>query len=131
MILRVIEHLKVASDVVGGVTGTVADLIKMTIKIIRPRVIEDGEADEGTGASTTEDTLSAIQEDLRRKVTLAYIRHMSAPPRLEAEIATTEVREVGSSEMLARVKMRVTEDGVEWATVVDRDGELVARLVSE
>ena len=57
------------------------------------------------------------------------VRRLAAP--LEADMVTSHVKEAGDAEVLARVKMEVTEDGVEWATVVDRDGELAERLVSE
>lgn len=60
-----------------------------------------------------------------------FIANVSSPRRLEAEMATSHVNEAGSENILARVSMEVTEDGMEWATVIDSDGELTERLVNE
>lgn len=123
-VLKVAEHLEVPPDVAGGISGTVTDLLKLAIRALRARLeAEDGEDPERI--------LARIREDLRRRVMTAFIRFVASPRRLEADMVTSHVKEAGDAEVLARVKMEVTEDGVEWATVVDRDGELAERLVSE
>lgn len=127
-VLTIAEHLELPRDVAGSVTGPANDLIKIAVRTVRPRL----QAGRARNAPPDADPLlSAIRESLRRRVMTAFLRFIAAPRRLEADMTTSHVKEAGDREMLARVKMEVSEDGVEWATVVDRDGELAERLVSE
>ena len=73
----------------------------------------------------------AIRENLRRAAMTVFIAYVASPRRLEAEMTTSHIKEAGSDSVIARVVMEVNEDGMEWATVVDADGELTERLVSE
>ncbi|MDE0370392.1 MAG: hypothetical protein OXI84_09675 [bacterium] len=127
------EHLELTPYVAVNVTGPVNDLVKMVIRTIRPRLAgaPNGEGEPEEGADAGERRLSAIREDVRRRVMISFLRFLASPRRLEADITTNHVKEAGGSETLARIRMEVTEDGVEWATVSDRDGEPGTRLVSE
>ena len=121
------EQLDLPPDVAGSITGTVNELVKMAIKTVRRRV----EVRAAAKGGDPERLLSLIREGLRKRLMTAFIRFIVSPRRLQADITTSHVKEAGDSDTLARVKMEVTEDGVEWATVVDRDGELAERLVGE
>lgn len=130
-VVKVVEYRDSGPDLPGSLTGTIGDLIKFVVKTTRARLGTEQTEESGGQAVNPEELLATIREDLRRRVMTAFIRYMASPRRLEAELATMQIREAGSREMLARVKMTVSEEGVEWATVTDRDGELVDRLVSE
>ena len=131
-VLAIAEHLELPPDVSGSITGAVTDLVKIAIRAIRTALQVEQEAEESEDdREDPERLLARIREDLRRRVITAFIRFVASPRRLQADMATSHVKEAGDSDILARVKMEVTEDGVEWATVVDRDGELAERLVSE
>ena len=131
-VLTIAEHLELPLDVAGSVTGPANDLIKIAVRTVRPRLQAARQAGGARNLAPDEDPLlSAIRENLRRRVMTAFLRFIAAPRRLEADMTTSHVKEAGDREMLARVRMEVSEDGVEWATVVDRDGELAERLVSE
>ncbi len=121
-LLKVAEYQEASPGMAGSLTGIVGDLVKFVVRMIRPK-LEAG--------PDSEQELSAIREDLRRRAMTTYVQYVAAPRRLEAEMSTMQVKEAGSREILARVRMTVTEDGVEWAEVVDADGEPVDRLVSE
>ena len=121
------EQLDLPPDVAGSITGTVNELVKMAIKTVRRRV----EVRSAARGGDPEHLLSLIREGLRKRLMTAFIRFIVSPRRLQADITTSHVKEAGDADTLARVKMEVTEDGVEWATVVDRDGELTERLVGE
>ena len=126
------EHLELPPDVAGSITGPVNELIKIAIRTIRERL--EAERDAGGAETAPKDPdllLSRIRERLRRRVMTAFIRFITSPRRLEADMITSHVKEAGDRELLARVRMEVTEDGVEWATVMDPDGELAERLVGE
>lgn len=121
-VLKVAEFQEAGPGMAGSLTGIVGDVVKFVVRMLRPK-LEDG--------PDREQELGAIREDLRRRAMTTYIQYVAAPRRLEAEMSTMQVKEAGSREILARVRMTVTEDGVEWAEVVDADGEPVDRLVME
>ncbi len=131
VVVRVVEHIEEDSGLASSISSTVTDLIKVVMRTIRPRVSGGEESDEENGTNDAEGLLAQVREDLRRGVMTAFMRYVATPRRLDAEMSTTQVKEVGSREILARVRMEVSEDGVEWVTVVDQDGELVDRLVDE
>ena len=119
------RHRDLPPDVAGSVTGTVNDLVKIAMRTVRRSLKQRASQDP------VAERLASMRDGLRREVMSTFIRFLVSPRRLEADITTSHVKEAGSSDMLARVKMEVTEDGVEWATVTDPDGELAERLVSE
>lgn len=125
------EQLDMPPDVAGSITGTVNELIKIAIKTLRRRIEARAAGQSPALGRDPEHLLSLIREGLRKRLMTAFIRFIVSPRRLQADITTSHVKEAGDSDTLARVKMEVTEDGVEWATVVDRDGELEERLVGE
>lgn len=129
VVVKVAEYQDTGPEVPGSLTGTVGDLIKFVMQTLRPSL--DGEEERGARAADREELLANIRENLRRRAMTVFIRYVASPRRLEAEMSTMQVKEAGSREILARVKMMVSEDGVEWATVTDSDGELVERLVHE
>ena len=124
-VLTIDEHLKLPADISGSVSGAVTDLVKIAITTIRPRLQADSEGEEA------ERLLASVRTRLRQRVMTAFIRYLASPRRLEAEMITSHVKEAGSAEVLAKVRMEVSEDGIEWATVVGGDGELEERLVDE
>lgn len=130
-VLKVAEHQKLPPDVAGSITGTVTDLIKLAVRTIRKHLETLRKADETRSAAEDEHLLMTIRENLRRAAMTVFIAYVASPRRLEAEMTTSHVKEAGSENILARVTMEVTEDGMEWATVVDSDGELTERLVNE
>ena len=129
--LKVAEHQKLPPDVAGSITGTVTDLIKLAVRTIRKHLETLREADETRSAAEDEQLLMAIRENLRRAAMTVFIAYVASPRRLEAEMTTSHIKEAGSDSVIARVVMEVNEDGMEWATVVDADGELTERLVNE
>lgn len=131
VVVKVVEYQEAGTEVPGSLTGTVGDLIKFVMRMVRARLGPEGEGEREGAAVDREELLGTFREDLRRRAMTAFIRHLASPRRLEAEMSTTRVKEVGNRDMLAKVRMTVTEDGVEWSTVVDSDGEPVDRLVSE
>lgn len=68
--------------------------------------------------------------DLRTAARLEFLKARSAPPRLAALFTSAEVREAGGPEQIARLRLKISEQGLEWATL-DSDGSPRERLVPE
>jgi hypothetical protein len=72
----------------------------------------------------------AAEMALKEAVRLEFLKMRPAPPRVTALVTTAEMRELATAENVTRVRLKVTEQGVEWATV-DADGVSRERLVPE
>jgi len=71
-----------------------------------------------------------FQEGMRRAMLVAFIPLRSDPSRLEVLVTTAEVREAGPRELLAQLRLSISEDAMEW-TMVERDGGTQDLLVPE
>lgn len=74
--------------------------------------------------------IEKLESELKQVAQLEFLKLRPAPPRLHVLATTNEIREVGSSENLTRIKLRVTEDAVEWTTI-ESEGQMQDRLVPE
>lgn len=59
-----------------------------------------------------------------------FLKARAPPPRLMALVTTSEVREAGTPEHLTRLRIKVSEQAVEWTTV-ESEGRQQERLVPE
>lgn len=109
-------------DTRGSLTGVVSDLIEAALEPLRKP--------ERSGGALRGERLENVREELKRRVMVGFLKLQSAPPRLEAEVMTHRVAE-GPTDLLARIKMKVSEEGMEWARVENEDGGVEDRLVAE
>ena len=61
---------------------------------------------------------------------VAFLPLRSDPSRLEVLVTTAEVREAGPRDLLAQLRLSISEDAMEW-TMVERDGGKQDLLVPE
>lgn len=83
-----------------------------------------------SGKPDDRERLKKITAELRTAARLAFLKARIAPPRLTALVTTQEVREAGSAENVTRLRLKITEESVEW-TQVESDGEMRDRLIPE
>lgn len=69
-------------------------------------------------------------EELETAVRLAFLKLRTPPPRLSVMVTTAEIREVGNEEAVTRLRLRVSEEGLEW-TSIESEGVWRDRLVPE
>jgi hypothetical protein len=62
-------------------------------------------------------TLAPLETELGDAVRLAFLNLRIPPPRLMVLVTTSEIREAGTAENITRLHLKVSEQGVEWATV--------------
>lgn len=67
--------------------------------------------------------------ELREAARIAFLGLRKPPPRLSVLVTSSEIREA-ASESVARIRLRISEHGVEW-TQIEREGVLRDRLVPE
>jgi len=71
-----------------------------------------------------------VGADLKQAARLEFLKLRKAPPRLMALVTSAELREAGGPENVTRLRLKVTEQGVEWTTV-ESEGLPQERLVPE
>lgn len=59
-----------------------------------------------------------------------FVRLEKPPPRLNVMVTTAEIREAGPSEIVTRLRLKMTEEAVEWTTIVS-NGDRKDRLIAE
>lgn len=74
--------------------------------------------------------IETLDTELRNAVKLEFLKLRQPPPRLNVLATTQEIREAGPSEIVTRIKLRLTEQAVEW-TSVESEGQKQDRLVPE
>jgi hypothetical protein len=71
-----------------------------------------------------------IGAELREVVRLEFLKLRTPPPRLTVIVTSAEIREAGTAENLTRLRLKVSEQGVEWTTI-ESEGVRRDRLVPE
>ena len=72
----------------------------------------------------------ALAAELREAVRLEFLKLRTSPPRLTVLVTSGEIREAGTAENLLRLRLKVSEEGVEWAPI-ESEGVRRDRLVPE
>lgn len=76
------------------------------------------------------DQILKLSAELKTSVRLAFLKTRVPPPRLSALVTTQDIREAGIGENITRLKLKISEESVEW-TLVESDGRMQGRLVPE
>jgi hypothetical protein len=100
----------VADDLTAAAVRAVADSVRVSGK--------DAEA------------IPKFEAELREAVRRQFLNLRTPPPRLMVLVTTAEVREAGPTENVTRLRLKVSEQGVEWTTI-ESDGVRRDRLVPE
>ena len=79
---------------------------------------------------TEKKRIETLETELRNAVKLEFLKLRQPPPRLNVLATTQEIREAGPSEIVTRIKLKLTEQAVEW-TSVESEGQKLDRLVPE
>lgn len=68
--------------------------------------------------------------ELREATRLEFLKLRTTPPRLTVLVTSAEIREAGTAENLTRLRLKVSEQGLEWTTI-ESEGATRDRLVPE
>lgn len=112
----------VASPEVGVPIGDAAD------RFVRVALAPLANAQGSTAADST--SLQSLGEKLASQARVAFLNLRETPPRLNVLVTTSELRQAGPSDLLARLHLSISEEGFEW-TMIESAGTSNARLVPE
>jgi hypothetical protein len=76
------------------------------------------------------ETAERLRSRLASAAAAAIANAVVAPPRLHVAVTSRELREAGPLEMLARLKLTISEEAMEWS-VSESEGTTTARLIPE
>jgi hypothetical protein len=68
--------------------------------------------------------------EIRETVRAEFLKLRTPPPRLTVLVTSAELREVGTAENIMRLRLKVSEQGLEW-TSIESEGGRRDRLVPE
>ena len=68
--------------------------------------------------------------ELKDTTRLEFLKLRTPPPRLTVLVTSAEIREAGTADNLTRLRLKVSEQGLEWTTI-ESDGVQHDRLVPE
>jgi hypothetical protein len=71
-----------------------------------------------------------LAAELKEAVRLEFLKLRTQPPRLSVLVTTAEIREAGATENVTRLRLKVSEAGMEWTTI-ESEGVQRDRLVPE
>ncbi len=77
------------------------------------------------------DVQKAILGSLRRAARENLLEKPGLPPRLKVNVLTAEVKDKAAPVHVARIKLTVREEGLEWTTIEHDDGSSESRLTPE
>ena len=69
--------------------------------------------------------------DLRSKANKVALRKLGSPPRIEATIVSSEIKDKSSPENVTRIRVVMREEGMEWSVAVKEDGARRSILIPE
>lgn len=75
-------------------------------------------------------TTGALADELRAAARLELLKARTPPPRLVTLVTGAELREAGPAELHTRLRLKITEQGLEWTTI-EAEGQSHERLVPE
>lgn len=122
LLVERIAALTGPSDVAVDVIRVADDLAHVTAQWISKVRLPDGLLDS--------ERVRDFEAELKAAARLALIKVRTPPPRLHVLVTTAELREAGPSEIITRLKLKISEEAVEWTTV-ESDGREQDRLVPE
>jgi hypothetical protein len=84
---------------------------------------------EGTAAPAVGET-TALSAQLRAAARLEFLKLRPPPPRLRVAVTSAQIRELGTDNNVTRLRLKITEQGMEWTSVESADGRS-ERLIPE
>lgn len=108
--------------VAGSVTQLADELVQAAVQ-----ALGDMRRKERTGELAMDE--KSVNE-FKAAARVEFLTQRKAPPRLQVLVTNAELREAGPPENLARLRLSISEESVEW-TVIESQGKSTAKLSLE
>jgi len=102
------------TEISVGVHRLADDLSETTAKLFRDR--------EPAGPLGRAAAEPSFLLELKEASRLAFLKLRSPPPRLNVAVTSAEIREAGSPDNLTRLRLKVSEQGLEWTSIESEEG---------
>jgi hypothetical protein len=116
-------------ELLGGPTETAIDVHRIADDLTSTALRVIGETRGGAELAKPA-TAERFAAELNETVRLEFLKLRTPPPRLLALVTSAEIRAVDAPESVTRLRVTLTEQGVEWTTI-ESDGVSRDRLVPE
>lgn len=87
-------------------------------------------ADGKPGGEAEQLSAAEHAQQLGGAARLAFLELRKSPPRVRVLVSSAEIREAGTAENVTRIRLKISEQGVEWASV-ESEGKRRDQLVPE
>lgn len=88
-------------------------------------------SDASSEVRVSGDTVRSIIDDVRRRVQDVAEVKPGQPPRINATVMTSEVKEKADPNTITRIRITLREEGLEWGSARASNGALMQRLLPE
>jgi hypothetical protein len=110
------EMTRAPMEISIDVQSVADDLCATTVKVIkRLKCFGSGKAEALISPS--------LENEFRDRVRMDFLKLRTSPPRLTVMMTCSDLHAAGASECLARLRLKVAEQGMEWARIESDDGE--------
>jgi hypothetical protein len=82
------------------------------------------------GTRISPEAVKKVTDEVREATRVDILNQATPPSGLKVLVTAAELRSAGPPDLLARLRLSITEEGVEWS-VTDQDGKRLERLVPE
>jgi hypothetical protein len=82
------------------------------------------------GQEIKPDQLERLAAEVKTAARAEFVNLRTPPPRLHVLVTSAELRQAGPPDVLARLRLSITEEGVEW-TVIESQGRSYQKLRPE
>lgn len=117
-----LRQFEAPNETLVNVSSFADDLTDTALRIIKERKPPRGLQEV--------DFPALLEDELRRTTRFEFLKMRTPPPRLAVLVTTAEIQAAGPTENVMRLRLKVSEEGVEW-TVFETDGVRRDRLVPE
>ena len=109
LLVERIAALTGPSDIAVDVIRVADDLAHVTAQWISEVRLADGLLDS--------ERVGRFEAELKAAARLALLKVRTPPARLHVLVTTAELREAGPSDIITRLKLKISEEGFEWTTI--------------
>ena len=115
-------RIAIPTEISVDVNRVADDLTVMAFRVIGELIPKPAASEAVTHLTATADFAETVRNE--------FLKLRAAPPRLMVQVTSAEIREAGTAENVTRIRLKVSEQGVEWAKI-ESGGVQYDRLVPE
>jgi hypothetical protein len=131
------RELELKRELKGALDGTLLSLsqpLEVAVDVgraAREFAAVAANAMEASGKLDLDSSRQDLEARLQKAAHQEFMNLRKPIPRLDVRVTTGEIRDSGPIESVTRIKLRISEEGYEWASIESENGTTIDRLVVE